>query len=151
MKKRHPYAITAAVCVTIGIAYVVLAPHHQFRRRYEHLRPGMTPQQVDRTFGMEAEYECRLGPRGLRVRYYLCPGPLGGLPKLDPIEYPPGNQIASVAELPSIYESAQLAFDSQDRLAAYTQIGESLSIETIRGPYEGSQLQQLGDDFFAGL
>jgi hypothetical protein len=151
---RRRRLVLAMVAVGFGgllMAPVLLrfAPGNQFIRRYANLRPGMTPQQVDRVFGKSAEYDCLLG--GFHIRYYFCPTPLGYVQRLDPIKCPPGQRMTSAAQLPTFYASAQLAFDRQNRLSAFTRIGETSVIETIRGPFKGNQLQQLGDGFFVGL
>ena len=113
-----------------------------FRRNYEQLRPGMTFSQVQNVFGRSPEYTCKY--KDAKFVYYLPPtGSLqfikGKKPNLKTLP----ASVQTTKQIPYIYESAQLAFNSKGILSAYTLCGDELNIHTSKGNYRGNFVPHL--------
>jgi hypothetical protein len=134
---------------TVGVlavgAFVYFAPGNEFQRAFCKLKLGMTKSETDAVFGKIPEYECRF--RSYRVRYYRRPLIYGHRPKrVEGDNLPPRDVANTISEIPYIYASAQLLFDAEDRLVAFTQNGETDTIETSHGRLIGDRLDRL-DNF----
>ena len=141
--------MTVAVLAAIPavVALVHFAPGNRFQRTFHNLKLGMTKSETDAAFGKVPENECQF--RQYRICYYDRPLFYGIGPRpLDHDRLPVGNIVQTAKEIPYIYPAAQLMFDHEDRLVAYTQNGETGTIKTSRGPLSGSSLDRLDDPFF---
>jgi hypothetical protein len=107
----------------------------------------MTRSETDAVFDKAPEYECRF--RDYRICYYGRPLIYGVGPRpIDRSRLPTGDVAESPSEIPYVYAAAQLMFDNDGRLVAYTQPGETGIIETLRGPVAGSSLDRLDVTYF---
>ena len=98
---------------------------------YESLALGMSRAEVDRLLLAPAAYICKY--RSDRVHYYfreegMVFGVLsGGLPKELP------GEVTDISRLPNLYAAVQVAFSSDDRVLAFTWIGETFNVVAADG------------------
>lgn len=64
-------------------------------------------------------------------------------------DYP--REIKSPKELPWVYGNYQLLFDAEGSLQAYTCNGEEIHIHTSSGNFQGSDLEDLSQDFWVEI
>ncbi len=129
--------IVAAICL-------YNSPGQRFGRAYNQLQLGMSKSQVRRLFNRGPDYECKL--RSSDIWYVGAPDFLAG--DFSDVTDPPGSIFNSTKQLPDVYDHVQLAFDSDDRLHAFTWIGETYTIESTTGSISGSHFKLLSDASF---
>jgi len=95
-------------------------------------------------FGREPDFECRY--KSYEIWYYRSPCPFAR--DFDEVELERGAAVASLGDLPDVYDCVQLAFDSSGRLHAYTWIGESYTVQTNSRVVKGSHLSRLSPSDF---
>lgn len=122
------------------------SPGNRFMRKYGSLELGMSESDVNNLFGKSPEYTCNF--KSHRICYYVRPMIPGVSPEIDPQDYPPDKQVANHAKIPYIYAAAQMAFDPDGRLSAYTLNGETMEIVSTKGRVKGSHFKKLDESVF---
>ena len=112
-----------------------------FKAAYESLALGMPLSVVVDMISSAPEYE--YGYQSFRILYFRSPSPFCRAPDPATLDYRPGKVVARLDDLPDIYGSLQLAFDSNDNLCAYTFIGEGYTVESFGGSVRGDHLSEL--------
>ena len=141
-----------AVCLLIATAWITLrnSPGPRFGRVYQQITLGMSKTQVQNLFDREPDFECRLGSSD--IWYIRAPDSLAEdfFVKADRAKagIPSGSTVKSTSELPDMYDHVQLAFDSNDRLHAFTWIGETHTVESTNGSMPGSHFKVLAESTF---
>ena len=148
MANRNSKLAIAIICLitTVAIGYIVIvdSPGRRFGRAYGQLELGMSKNKVRALFSAEPEFECRL--RSSDIWYIRAPDDLAG--NFENVDIQSGSNVNSTSELPDVYDHVQLAFDSEDRLHAFTWIGETYTVESTTGSTRGSHFNLLPDSNF---
>lgn len=117
---------------------------HKFLWTYDQVQLGMTKSDVQHLFGVTPAYRCKLGEHEIwYVRDY------GFFTKDFPQNVPEfGAAYQSASDLPDTLGYVQLAFDRDDKLFAFTWIGETHYVESVSGKVKGSHFKQLPSGTF---
>lgn len=107
---------------------------------------GMTENQAASLFGREPIGKFELW--GGQVLYFE--DPMYANPPDSYARYftGPANDMN---DIPDIYSSAQLLFNRQGQLVAFTRNGEEVEIHTVTGDYPGANVRSLRTDVFRDL
>lgn len=136
-------AVTSLLVVVAGIA-LYNSSVWRYGRAYSQLQLGMSKSQVRDLFDRKPDFECKL--RSSDIWYIRAPDFLAG--DFSDINDPSGSTFKTTNELPDVYDHVQLAFDSDDRLHAFTWIGETYTVESRIGSTPGSHFNVLADSSF---
>ena len=130
----------------IGLIARPTNQEREFSDAYKALELGMTGSEVEVCFGAEPVFKCTF--HGASVHYFEPPPPRTRWSdtrgKIDRTRYTDGAPITALDEMPDPYDHVVVAFDPDDRLIAYTHIGEELHVHTkARGRVDGASLLHL--------
>jgi hypothetical protein len=137
--RRRLYFGFAAVLLCSVFYGWVYSPGSQFLNSYRQLRIGMSLSEVQRLFGPTPVYHCRTG--GSVIWYFAGPGSFNRKFPEDSPEA--GSLLSDATQLPNVYDHVQIAFDANDRLSAFTWIGETYTVEYSGGSVRGSHFKLL--------
>lgn len=149
--KRRPWLKWSIPLVALaGLGVVLLArpsaESREFSRSYDELRLGMPQGAVRAGFGAEPDFVCEFGSSS--IWYFRSPPDMADRVadtrgELDPSRHKSGTVYTSLADLPQPYDHVTVAFGPDDKLHAYTWIGEEYHIHTKRGAVGGSDFSEL--------
>jgi len=133
----------------IVLAFFVL-PKTMSSGYYRQLEIGMSLAEVQRLYGVEAEFEASYGE--FSILYYRPPmrGFMDFTGSIDTGKYELGMEAGSVAELPEPYNFIVVAI-RDGRLHAYTWIGETFAVVTVDGSFRGSKFSDVPESVFEGI
>jgi hypothetical protein len=102
---------------------------------------GMSMRDVINIMGRQPDYEYSY--KSCMVAYFVAPPDRWGH-KAAVKDYKPKSSVRRLSDLPDLYDSMQMAFNSNRVLIAYSRIGESYTIEMAnRRPVKGSQFAEI--------
>ena len=140
-RKRSGLLLIAFLSVSGGCDLPI---GHKFLWTYEQLQLGMTKSDVQHLFGVKPAYHCMLGEYEI---WYI--RDCGFFTKDFPENVPElGAAYQSASNLPDTFGYVQLAFDRDDKLFAFTWIGETFYVESVTGKMSGSHFKQLPSGTF---
>jgi hypothetical protein len=117
---------------------------YKFLWAYDQLQLGMAKSDVQHLFGVKPSYHCMLGEYEI---WYIRDS--GFFTKDFPENVSePGAMYQSASEIPDTFGYVQLAFDRDDKLFAFTWIGETFYVESRAGKVNGSHFKQLPSGTF---
>jgi len=137
----------SAIPVILFCILLIWREHHLSKtyRPYQKLELGLTYAQVLELFGRQPDYVCQL--QGNSIAYYFG----GSLGAADPDVATLPSTVNLKEDIPFIYDARQLMFNDADSLVAYTWNGETYTVHTSKGEFEGSCLHDLPDGVLAEL
>jgi hypothetical protein len=144
LSRKRIYVALSMIALSAG-ALIVFSSNRcrdgwRFKANYERLALGHPFSEVLDMMGSQPDYEYQYA--SFRIAYYRAPSIFRG--DTDMIGYAHGQVVATLEELPYLYDCVQLAFNSNNVLVAYTWIGETYTVEAIGGSVKGSHLSALG-------
>jgi hypothetical protein len=124
-----------AICVTLW--QNLSAP--SFLSAYRGLQLGMSTALVQATFKRGPDYTYRVGKSTV---WYLAAPQAFSRPAaiLVPAN---GSMLPNAASLPDTYDYVTLAFDTNNKLIAFTWIGETYTVEYVGGSSNGTHFRLL--------
>lgn len=141
-RKAIAIALAVSALILAAVAFVYFGPAARFRRDYETLRPGLTQSETDAIFRKSPELECQF--RQYRICYYRAPILYGHVPE----RLPPVQPVMTQSDIPYVYNAAQLMFDRNGELIAFTLNGETGLIHTAQGTIRGDRLDEMDQSYF---
>ncbi len=134
-------------CVIAVLAFAVgrgATEGQQFLTKYKQLKVGMPKSAVQTLFGSTPTYDCILGEYD--VWYYRDHGMFTrDFPATIPKR---GSKFKTASDLPDTFGYLQLAFDKDEKLYAYTWIGETYTVESKVGSVNGTHFKLLPSTAF---
>lgn len=117
---------------------------HGFLWKYDQLQLGMSKSDVQHLFAVQPAYHCML--REYEIWYIR---DSGFFTRDFPENVPElGVAYQSASDLPDTFGYVQLAFDRDDKLFAFTWIGETYYVESRAGKISGSHFKKLPRETF---
>ena len=130
--------------LAISVLFYMRSSGLQFLRSYKQLELGMSKHDVEELFDAKPYFECSLDSS--TVWYFSRPlSFFDGVLIADP-----NSHYTSPKDLPQPYASVILAFTPDEKLHAFTWIGETNTIETLQGSFEGTDLSTLSLEELGG-
>ena len=121
--------------------YVETAPGRDHVRKYRSLSFGMTKSDLLAHYGTTPDHTCIMGSWQILLYYRH-----DRLPSPDPDTLP--AVVTSPSDIPGVYGAQQLLLNADGLLVAWTWNGETDTIVTIDGKYEGSDFTGLEQWFY---
>lgn len=140
------YTRTKLVATAVFIALIVCgyqvwvnSDGVTFYKAYQQLRIGMPKSRVQQLFGTTPTYAYSLN--AFDIWYYKSKG----IHKLNgPVDVPvSGSRFQSADDLPDLYDYVTIAFDENEKVHAFTWIGETYTVESVDGPVNGTHFKLL--------
>ncbi len=126
--------VLLAIVPFVGYWLLLWGPR-EFYPKYRQLAIGMTESEAVELFSREPDGVCVFGNN--RVLYFRRNAVGDDRPKQEP------TQASNIKDVPSYFGCAQLLFDSQGKLSAFTINREEIQLTTREGKFPGYSIDSL--------
>jgi hypothetical protein len=140
--KRQIIVMGFAAAILAGIILTSLILKPAVGRAFDSLRLGMSIEEVRDLYGKNPDFEAYF--REFSILYYRPPPRriLDFSGDIDLSVHRPGSRYASLNEIPEPYAWDMLAIRNE-RLFAYTVVGEVYKVKTAKGAFSGSEFSDV--------